>query len=265
MKKGQSPRYRLPKVCTKCGCDYLARQAASKVCEECRMQLKIKILCKCGCGRLCKSGYFSASCKHRGKTYEEIYGKDRSLIKNGFKKGLLNPNYTTEKFQRFRLKHPDQDGELFRSTKEAQFSNLCKNNNLSYEYEVRVPLINGKIKVVDFVVEGSVFVEITGYAYDAWQKAFDTKFQILRKSIPNATILVLSYSDKLSLVRDRNCSTDVFFESIDEEKRILEKIKMFRVMTLTNQFLLSCGPFPNSSTFAMGTEFITKNLMKYSR
>ena len=243
MIKGAKLEFRLSKICHYCGKDFLSRQANSKRCNDCKTSLAQRIPCKCGCGQLCKitnrSGYYSAGCKSRGKTYQEIYNKDRSLIKNGFQKGLKNPNHTSKVFQKFKLKNPDRNGTLFRSTKEAQFSNFCLDNNLKYQYEVRVPLINGKYKVVDFVIDDSIYIEITGYAYKKWQMDFDTKFQLLRASIDNP-MMVLTYTDKLSLVRDHNNkSKDIFFESIDNEDGILKKIRLFQATDLMNNYIKS--------------------------
>lgn len=230
--------FRLSKICIICNKPFLARQANTNRCLE--HALDKKGLCKCGCGRealINKSGY-AHGCKNRGKKYSEIY-KDK-VPKNGFKKGLLNPNYTTPQFQRFKLKSPNKRGELFRSTLEARFSNLCHDNYIDYDYEVRIPLCNRKVKVVDFSLDyNEILIEITGYSYDKWQRDFDSKFSILKQTVKDVPIIILTYPDKKELVHSRNIDRDVFIESIDNEEGILKKIALFRSINFSNKHILN--------------------------
>lgn len=234
---GMRGKPRFPKICSECNSNFLGRQANSKRCDDCKKVLKQRVSCLCGCGKLARvigSGYYSAGCKSRGKTYKQIYGKGRK-VKSGFKKGKLNPNYTRSKFTGCVLSN--SRGEKFRSSLEVRFSEFCIKNNIKYENEVRVPLNNGKLKIVDFVIEGYIYVEISGFAYPKWQHAFINKMKVLRESVKNP-ILVLTYKKHLTSeaepsIFDMNIDKDMFFENIDNQERILKKINML----LMNDFI----------------------------
>jgi predicted nuclease of restriction endonuclease-like RecB superfamily len=188
-----------------------------------------------------RSGYISNHQK-RGKTYKEIYGT--STPKNGFKKGKLNPNYTRPNYIGCVL--PNSRGERFRSSLEVNFSEFCIKNNIPYQYEVRTHLCNGKLKIVDFVLDNLIYVEITGFAHSKWQEEFINKMFLLRQSITNP-ILVLTYDHHLRPNDDLEIGAiykvisdkDMFVESVSKPERVLEKIKMFKVMNFINNHILN--------------------------
>ncbi len=232
MVKGSKLTYRLLKKCIICQGEFLSRQSNAKYCSE-HHPLK-KGFCKCGCGKevlVNKSGY-AHGCQFRGVK------NTGNRVRCGFKKGALNPNTTTSQFQKFKLRCPDKIGQLFRSTLEARFSDLCREHNIKFDYEVRVLLLNGKTKVVDFSLDNNeIFIEITGYAYSKWQKDFDEKFRIFKQTVGDVPIIILTYPDKLSLVSSQNANRDVFIESIDNPIGILKKIQLFRVVNFSNKIL----------------------------
>lgn len=234
---------RLTSFCTRCSVHYLARQANSKLCDACRCFLNEKILCECGCGRFTQRKHnngYRGQCQKRGKTYKEIYGDKE--IKCGFKKGELNPNYTRSPFIGRTL--INSKGESYRSSLEVFFSEFCIRNNISYEYEVKTKLCNGKLKIVDFVLEGYIYVEISGFAYLKWQLDFINKMRLLRQSVSNP-ILILTYQkhlvdgDREISITQSNIDKDMFFEDIVQENKILTKIQMFNFMKTFNDKILN--------------------------
>jgi hypothetical protein len=183
-----------------------------------------------------KSGY-AAGCKYRGKSYNERFVNRNP--NTGFKKGVLNPNYTRSKF--IGLKMSNSKGEKFRSSLEVQFSELCIEHNIQYEYEKKIFLKDGRLKIVDFVIENLIHVEITGFAYLKWRQSFIEKMRVLRETIDNP-ILILTY--KKNLKEDlHNTSiktlsdTDVLLEDIDNSEGIVKKIKLFQNSFLLNQII----------------------------
>ena len=207
--------------------------------------------------------------KTKGKTYEEIYGTSNPAC--GFKKGdkniAKNPeirkkisegvtkSYTEElRKQRseqaynggfiggnYRKTIEDNHGNRFRSKLEASFSNLLIENDIDYIYEQRVQLINGKIKIVDFVVD-NIFIEITGYAYESWQEDLQMKIKWLKESIDeNDFIFLITYSDKkekLFFDSSRNkIGTNIFIFDMDELENIICKIDFVKEITYMNRRL----------------------------
>ena len=202
----------------------------------------------------------------KGKTYKEIYGTD--IPKCGFRKGDDNQakkedvkikiskgvkkSYTEElkevrrqemykridegRLNNFHgLKYENSKGEKYRSNLEVLFSEILITNNISYKYEVTYKLNNGQRKIVDFVLEDFILVEITGYAYTNWQLAFQKKIKLLRESVDNP-ILVLTYSEMLDKLRE-----DLFFgvdfdkRSIYDTKQILRAINFMKGIDYTNK------------------------------
>ena len=179
---------------------------------------------KC-CGELLGS-------RTRGKTYKEIYG-DR-IIKCGFQKGDRNvakrfevrekisesvkASYTPELLNKRRQyllsreipishmkgrKISDKYGKFFRSTLEAEFSNFLHENNIDFEYEVPIKMFNGHKKIVDFVIDKKIFIEISGYAWEGWQKDFNNKMKIFDDSRNkyDSIVYILTYPNNLKLLK----------------------------------------------------------------
>lgn len=237
MKRGSKLKARLPKVCVKCGSNFLGKQHNSKKCDTCKMEENKLIPCKCGCGKLVKaglSGYYMG-CKFRGKTYKEIYGTDNPGC--GFAKGKQNPNYTTTRFRGKR--YINKNNEYYRSSLEVLFSEFLIDNGYSYEYEKIFHMNNSKYKIVDFVVN-DIIVEVTGFAYKGWQTDFINKMKNLRKSVDNQIIVVtypehLMSSSRLYDLKD----IDVWFDSVYNLEGIKAKIDLYTLMQKINKKILS--------------------------
>ena len=127
---------------------------------------------------------------YKGKTYKEIYGTNQPGC--GFKKGDANPNFTRDKYIGCKLLN--KYGEKFRSSYEVKFSEILTDNNISYDYEHRFKLCNGKVKIDDFLINEQ-FVEVTGYAYDKSKQYFDIKIALLHNSYPEKNIIIVSTKD----------------------------------------------------------------------
>lgn len=135
----------------------------------------------------------------KGRTYREIYGDN--VPGCGFKRGDANPNFTRDKYIGCTLFN--KSGKRFRSSYEVLFSEILEDNNILYDYEHRYKLINGKVKVVDFIVNNKL-VEVTGYAYDKWQQDFDIKINLLSKSYPTKDIVIVCDESKEDKLRERH-------------------------------------------------------------
>lgn len=135
----------------------------------------------------------------KGKTYTEIY-KDRKPT-CGFKKGDLNPNFTREKYIGCKLLN--KSGKKFRSSYEVIFSNFLEQNNIKYDYEHHFKMINGRVKIVDFIIDDKL-VEVTGYAYLKWQQDFDIKIALLHESYPDKNIVIICDEDKHHILKEKH-------------------------------------------------------------
>lgn len=132
------------------------------------------------------------SSKLKGKTYKEIHGNRE--VACGFRKGDKNPNFTRDKYIGCTLSN--LSGKHFRSSYEVKFSEILESNNISYDYEHHFKLCNGKVKIVDFIVNGYL-VEITGYAYEKWKQDFDIKVNLLHQTYPTKNLVIISTSDNI--------------------------------------------------------------------
>lgn len=211
---------------------------------------------------------------NKGKTYLEIYGTTNP--KCGFKKGEANiakkpeirkkisegvkKSYTPE----LRLKRSiqarnnlkfltgggyksrktsDNYGNYFRSSLEAEFSNFLIENNINYEYEKIVNMINGRKKIVDFVIDNDILIEVSDYVFDDWQKTFNEKMKLLRNTFdPSEKILILiTYKDKETLlfknISKQRTGESIFIHSIDNKEKILECINFSKWILKTNKEL----------------------------
>jgi hypothetical protein len=208
--------------------------------------------------------------KNKGKSYKEIYNEKiptcgfqpgdnnvarrpeiREKISIGVKKSYTpelrqkrrNQVYkdfdSGKSFCRYQKKYKNSKGEMFRSSLEVHFSEFLIRNSFHYEYEKVFKLINGKRKIVDFVIDNLILVEISGYAYKKWQEDFKTKMFLLRESINNP-ILILTYSDKTEQIfKDFIfAGMDIFFGNIYDEERIIKSINFFKKIWESNELFL---------------------------
>lgn len=118
----------------------------------------------------------------------------------------------------------DSTGSRFRSKLEARFSDLLKANRIEYEYEHRVRLCDGGVKVVDFYIP-PIMVEISGFAYENWKKDFSGKMGKLRNTVANP-ILVLTYPECVQEASERIGCCAVM--SVHDEQGILRYIESER-------------------------------------
>ena len=153
----------------------------------------------------------------KGKTYTEIYGT--STPRCGFKTGDANSNFSRPKFTG--CIHKNKYGEKYRSSYEVQFSETLREHKIEYEYEHRFKMLNGKVKIVDFIINNTL-VEVTGYAYEKWKQDFDVKIQLLSRSYPNLNIVIVAKADKLQELSDKHCEThNISTCCIDEPNDII--------------------------------------------
>jgi hypothetical protein len=241
MKKGAIAKRHRINTCKFCNNTFTCFDKKASICDSCREILTFN--CACGCGKLVsrvryKSVHNKYHLNHekRGKTYKDIYGIDSPGC--GFKRGLENVNYTKPKYKRF--KYTNSIGEKFSSNLEVAFSEILIKNNIQYTTEVKIPMLQGKLKIVDFIID-NILVEVTGFAYNAWQQDFIQKIKTLRKSVNNP-ILIVTYNTNINDttkfdILKRCANLDIFFESIDNESGILKKIRLFQMMEYTNSII----------------------------
>lgn len=245
MVKGSTLEARLVRNCIQCNKDFLAKQHNTKTCEQCKLLQNEVQECKCGCKKLAKrrTNFFAQGCSKRGKTYQEIYKKSKSEIKNGFKKGLENPNYTTphSSFKKVKL---NSIGESFRSSLEVLFSEYLLKRNIKYTFEKIREVIDekkGTVKIVDFLINDSVYVEVTGYCSNQWQDTFDFKGGLLKQKLDNkpipAPLLLLTYPKNLQKLTSIHSQRDTFIENIYNEQEIIKKIVSLNNMYYLNTYI----------------------------
>ena len=208
----------------------------------------------------CSCGYKKPS-PLKGKSYLEIYGDN--IPKIGYQKGENNiskrkdirekirvgvTNSYNEELRelrrqqaiknkstglRFHRRYKADDGNFYRSSLEVKFVNwiLTTEFRNNYEYEVVICLNNNHIKIVDFVINGDIYIEISGYAFEDWRDKFDGAINALRNTLPNnKTILVLTYEKHVSILKKRIFSTidkniNIFTGSVEDLNQIYKKIK----------------------------------------
>jgi len=213
----------------------------------------------------------------RGKTYKEIYGTDnpncgfkcgenniakRDDIKQKISKGIKS-SYTkelrelrrrqalinfTKRGLNFSKSVEATDGQKYRSRLETEFVNWIRDTRFKYEYEIPVFMDNGHMKIVDFIVNGDIFIEISGYAFDDWRDRFDDAIENLRKTLPcNKPILILTYDKFVQLMKDRLESkeinyTNFFIQGINDKKRIYKKLSFLDSINLIERKPHVCLP-----------------------
>lgn len=183
-------------LCMVCDEFFLAADTKASICTRCR---KKKGVCPiCGEPKL----VMSKTCKNhhgihlKGLTKEEIVKVYPTWVNCGFKKGLLNPNFTSRKKQTKYTKAAKQNsyGEWYRSIYEAKFSDLLHEHNVDFVYEKYAKMNNGRYKFIDFIVN-DVLIEISGYAYEWWRQSFDEQIRALRATYDNPIVIIIPYDN----------------------------------------------------------------------
>ena len=239
------------RICKFCSNEFYAKIHNAEQCKECQLDRSSLIECKCGCGKFVRksspTGYF-VGCFSRGKNYKERFGDKK--VNCGFKKGLENPNFTVEKKSLFHYNEVNSIGEKFRSKPEKEFSEFCLRNNIRYEYEKRLALFDNSVKIVDFILEGVIFLELSGYVYKEWQDDFNYKISKLRKSYFNP-ILILTYENKYDLIHKNTgpLGLDMFYykftnkNKLKNEKEFLLRLNSCIFLLQTNKMLFEKEKF----------------------
>ena len=255
---------KIQKVCECCKKEFTANNHKTKYCNYCCERIKCKI-----CNRTfnryknTREG-LCYHCWRKNKKYKELYGD--KIVKCGFQPGDKNlskredirkkisegvkNSYTIELLQKrreqayknefylnkFTKNKQNINGELFRSNLEVIFSNLLLKNNIIYKYEQIVNMLNGRKKVVDFVIDDNIFIEITGYAYTNWKKDFNNKIKWLKKSLKDTDfIYIISYSKNIKELNSKCNNTNILFDSIDDTDKIIDKIKWLKNINKINK------------------------------
>lgn len=241
-------------VCECCKQLKISHDAKTKWCEDCK---KPK-LCICGCGNLTKNPHthpYAPGCKNRGKTYKEIYGIDNPGC--GFKRGLDNPNYdlilktkSNQSLIRYYQKNPDKlaaklkkgnetrhliepiGNEYFRSQWEKDVFQILQKNNITFEREIGIPIYNGT-KVVDFIVNNNVYIEVSGYSFIANKEKFKNKIKYLQEAVDKPVIIITNKSlfEEIS----KGCWYTNVFTSLLNEEQIIKKIRFCQMINLINK------------------------------
>ena len=255
------------KKCQCKGCDeaFLSADSKSHYCSAC---VDSPPFCQCGCGEQVKhpSKLYLVGHGSRGKTHEQIY-KGKTPVGVGFQNGEANiakgkevrllisasvkRSYTPKLIEVRRLqmskmikergvmgfqkRRVNSVGKKFRSSLEVEFSEILAKNKLSYEYEKHFDLVNGRLKIVDFVV-GDVLVEVTGYAYQKWKNDFDTKIKLLRAST-DLPILVVGYDSDIEQLTNQNNDLSMCFVGIKNESRIVKSLQFLNNLQKFNKYV----------------------------
>jgi len=248
-------------ICKFCNTKFFAVYKKASICSNCKTGFKCKI-----CNNIITPGSRYCNKHHnilkKGKTYKEIYGTDNP--KCGFKKGENNiakqkhirekiskgvrksyvPELLEKRRRQFKKKRPNtfkfkyitKRGEKCRSKYELIFANYLYENNIEYQTEVPIRMKNGKLKIVDFIINNNIIIEITGYGYDNWIKSFNEKIKILRESVNNPLIIITTkYKDEELW---KNCSNyNIFIHNIDDLDYIKETIRLSEYINILNKVL----------------------------
>ena len=233
-----------PCVCRYCKRAFKGKDIKQSYCSDCSKHCRIK--CSCGCkawiavpfwraqGICYKQGHGT-----KGKTYKQIYrGKS---TKAGFQRGSANvasrpevgkkiaaamrrrkiacmfEGKTNEQIQVLKEQYARRlmNGKFkarsgkYRSNLENDFARLLKASNVKFEHEPTVRSINNKIFFPDFRVRRTL-IEVSGYAYPAWQKAFRRKLKTLSKTHKYVHVLVPDAVLKLAELKLSQFATRVW-------------------------------------------------------
>ncbi len=258
MLKGFKRTPRAVILCLNCGAKHLVCDPKVRYCPICAQLTKP---CKCGCGKILplfsKRKFSTHTCFHnnvKGKTYLELYGMETPAC--GFKRGLDNVAKRPEVREKILTsmqknfggklgnkassskRYKTKDGTLVRSGFELQIYNLLLENQIPFEYEVKVRLIDGSFKLVDFKIR-STYLEVTGAAWPSWQKQFRHKLRLLKKSISEEShIIIVATRQK---VKQHNANplffthgTNFWIRELENPDYLLKTIKWCLAMDSLN-------------------------------
>lgn len=243
-------------ICVRCNQTFKSGDVKTKWCPTCALPKQ----CACGCGQIVKSkrAEYAQGHKIKGKTYKEIYGTNTPTC--GFKPGLDNPNYkfdvkqrATASFKEFYKQNPDKlsakisksihsrsriskHNQRFRSSWEVDVFELLIRDNIKFEREVPILLHNGRIKIVDFVVNSCIFVEVTGLSFSISPDKFSNKIFDLYHTVKQYGSILLITNQQLrpalSNVAHQFVNT---ITSTRDETDIIKSIKFLKQLHLINK------------------------------
>lgn len=230
-----------PCSCLGCGKPFLGKDWKSSKCEKCLARIKAR--CACGCGmfieiprwhklhgrRRCIRGHGTA-----GRSYADIYGSRRP--KCGFKSGAANlsklPEVRAKISKSLRMrdeacmfsgkttaekvalrvasskrlmagKFKHRTGR-YRSKLEADFAHCLRRSGVCFAHEPSVTT-DARIFFPDFRVRRT-YIEVSGFAYPAWQTHFVSKMRAMAKVCKSIHVLV---PDKVYLTASKRLSPHV--------------------------------------------------------
>jgi hypothetical protein len=227
----------------------MAADVKAITCRVCRSPK----LCKCGCGQTVNSigRFYARGHQVKGKTYLEIYGTETPAC--GFKSGDGNPNYDTilktksnESLKRYYKNNPDatydkirkgtitrsnivlENGEHFNSNWEVEVYNILQERNITFSREVKVKLLDGGLKIVDFVVD-NIYIEVVGTSYCRDPEKFTRRMYQLYNSIKGHGYLIIITSEKLRSKVSGDCPPEYdIITSTLSKTQVLRSIQLFR-------------------------------------
>ena len=230
-----------PCSCLGCGKLFLGKDWKSSKCEKCLVLIKVR--CACGCGafieipcwhklqgrRRCIRGHGTA-----GRSYADIYGPSRPRC--GFKPGAANlskrPEVRAKISNSLRIRDEacmfsgKTDAEKvslrlasakrlmagkfkhrtgrYRSKLEASFADCLRRSKVRFVHEPSVTT-DARIFFPDFRVRRT-YIEVSGFAYPAWQTQFVSKMRAMAKVCKSIHVLV---PDKVHLTASKRLSRHV--------------------------------------------------------
>lgn len=249
----------------KCKCKYcktifFAGDKKASICPECFDRLSICPKCNNHKTIMSKT---CLTCRKtvKGLTKKQITTKFPKWRNCGFKSGEQNlakqievrkkisegvkKSYTPELLEKrrnsffkknintYNFKYVTKNGEKCRSKLELNFLNYLYDNNIKYKTEVPIKMKNGKLKIVDIVID-DVLIEISGYAYKQWQIDFNNKIKCLQKSFENPLIIIVP-DDKYDYCFKELWYTNLFVKKYSEFDEILKTIKLCQLITSFNK------------------------------
>lgn len=251
------------RVCKYCSVEFMAADVKANSCVTCRSPR----LCKCGCGGFVKSRHaeFVAGHKNKGKSYLEIYGT--STPKCGFRTGDENPNYDTilkaksnESLKQYYKNNPDalydkirktnntkssivhSSGEKFNSGWEVTVYDVLTKHQILFTREVKVPLRESGIKIVDFVVDGNIYIEVVGMSYNRDIATFTTKMTKLYNTvIEDGHILIISNDQNRPKIAEFAHMNDGIITCTLAEKQIVRAIRMLQILNKQHEIITQIG------------------------
>lgn len=216
--------------CKFCEKEFLAAEPRAKVCDACKISPEKLGKCEvCStpvkkgdrfCSPKCKAtyGHFLPGSKMGFQSGNQNIAKDpeiRKKISGGIRKSYEDENLIkcrrekmielarSGKAPGWYSSYNEERKERYQSRLEESFATLLQEKKAPYIKDYPLPLEKGKTKLIDFyLLERNHFVEISGFAYERWQKDFIQKLLIIDSLYSGITIIIFTYKDKLPKLRE---------------------------------------------------------------